>query len=66
MPTNTLKDNALLDTIGAAYKLGLQPSTLKLWRHKKIGPKYIKVGRSIRYSLADLEEYIEEHGVSHG
>lgn len=37
--------------------LGVKESTLKLWRHKGIGPAYIKPG-GVRYLVADVNAYI--------
>jgi len=36
------------------------PATLRNWRSLNFGPRAIKVGkRMIRYSLADVEEFIQ-------
>ena len=49
----------LVDTIQAAERLGgLKPNTLEGWRVQGIGPRYIKIGRLVRYSLDDLDAYI--------
>lgn len=52
---------ALLDTEGAARFLGLSPRTLENRRVSGIeSPAYTKIGRSVRYSLRDLEEFVAE------
>lgn len=33
-------------------------NTLALWRKKGVGPKYIKVGKSIRYPVSGLKEFV--------
>jgi excisionase family DNA binding protein len=43
----------------AAAYLGVSVETLRTWRQKKRGPRYRKLGRCVRYSLADLEAFIE-------
>lgn len=50
-----------LDTKGAADYLGFSPVTLRQWRCQGRGPKYVKAGRSIRYRVADLDLYQEQH-----
>lgn len=36
----------------------LADSTLEQWRLKGKGPKFIKLGRLVRYRLSDIEAYI--------
>lgn len=53
----------LIDTVQAAERLGgLKPNTLEGWRVQGIGPRYIKIGRLVRYSLDDLDAYIAAQG----
>lgn len=49
-----------LDNDGAAAFLGLKPATLEIWRCRGEGPPFIKVGRVVRYSVADLREWLAE------
>ena len=45
----------------AAQYLGVSVSTLKAWRAKKIGPKWIMRGaRLIAYRPADLERFLDD------
>ncbi|MBM4313718.1 MAG: helix-turn-helix domain-containing protein [Deltaproteobacteria bacterium] len=39
---------------------GLADSTLEQWRLKGKGPKFIKLGRLVRYRLSDLDTYISK------
>lgn len=49
----------------AARILGVHPSTLKRWRFKGAGPRFLIFnGRSIRYRAVDLEAYCDEAGQS--
>ena len=54
----------LLNTREAAELLGIQPDTLKLWRHQGRGPRYIKKGDAVQagvgYELADIEAWKAE------
>jgi predicted DNA-binding transcriptional regulator AlpA len=54
----------LVDEKQASEILGLAPGTLSVWRCEKRYPlPYVKVGRSIRYRLADLERFVESRTV---
>lgn len=46
-----------LNTEEAAAYLGIRPNTLEVWRTKKKGPKYSKIGSRVLYDLNDLESY---------
>jgi excisionase family DNA binding protein len=50
----------LLDTAGAAAYLGVSPDTMNRWRSIGGGPVYAKVGRQVRYSLSDLDAWVEQ------
>ena len=49
----------LLNEHQAARFLNLSVTTLRNWRHLRRGVPYIRVGRSVRYCIEDLERYIE-------
>lgn len=38
-------------------RMGVAVQTLQRWRWAGIGPRFIKVGRSVRYRLEDIEAY---------
>ena len=48
-----------LDTEAAAAFLGVKPGTMEIWRCNGDGPAFLKVGRVVRYSRADLVTWIE-------
>lgn len=48
-----------VNTQEAAEILGLSPNTLNQWRNLKRGPAFHKFGKSVRYSLLELEAYME-------
>lgn len=56
-PTESRK--TFLDTIEAAHHLGLQKTTLEAWRCRGEGPRFVKLGRAVRYRQADLDSWIE-------
>lgn len=43
---------------------GLKEDRLARWRWAKTGPRYIKAGRSVLYTRADIEAFLEAHAVS--
>lgn len=45
----------------AEYLGGLKPNTLENWRSRGVGPRFIKIGRLVRYSIDDLDAYLEAH-----
>lgn len=47
-----------LDTKELAAHLNLKPETLSQWRSRKQGPPYVTFGRSIRYRLDDVENWV--------
>jgi predicted DNA-binding transcriptional regulator AlpA len=53
-----------VDTEGAAKHIGLAVSTLEKLRVTGAGPKYVKLGRAVRYRISDLEKYLAERVVS--
>lgn len=55
---------ALLDTAQVARLFGIEPISLRTWRLKGVGPRFLKLGRSVRYRRSDLEAYLEERTVS--
>ena len=55
----TTRHQSLVDERAAAKWLGdLAPRTLANWRSQGRGPRFIRVGRLIRYDIGDLEVYL--------
>lgn len=48
----------VVDTQGAALRTGLSVATLEKKRVHGNGPPFLKLGRSVRYRLADLDEWM--------
>lgn len=40
--------------------LKLSPITLRNWRNQGKGPPYVKMGRSVRYRVSDIEKFLDE------
>jgi predicted DNA-binding transcriptional regulator AlpA len=52
-----------LDTFAAAEKTGLAASTLRKLRLTGEGPRFLKLGRAVRYRESDLEDWLEQRAV---
>lgn len=54
----------LVDAATAAKALGVTPGTLNVWRCTGRYPlPFVKVGRSVRYRVRDLERFIDSRTV---
>ena len=42
---------------------GLSVATLRNWRSMGRGPVYAKVGKSVRYQISDIKEFMEERKI---
>lgn len=56
---------AFIDEKEAARRLCLSVRTLQQWRLTGGGPVYCKFGRSVRYSVDDINAFIAEHRRRH-
>jgi excisionase family DNA binding protein len=46
-----------LTDIEVATRLGVSRFTVRSWRLKGVGPRFLKMGRAVRYRLEDVQEY---------
>lgn len=53
-----------VDTNGAAERIGLSAHTLNNMRVRGVGPRFMKLGRAVRYRVADLDAWMAERLVS--
>jgi predicted site-specific integrase-resolvase len=54
------KSSPLLSREAAAEFLGVKPSTLAVWACVgRYGLKFYKVGRSVKYKMSDLENFLK-------
>lgn len=52
----------LLTPKQAAFELGVTEQTLANWRNTKLqGPRWVRIGRMVRYELAEIERFITTH-----
>ncbi len=57
--SRTTTASKLLDTNQLAEQLLNKSNTIEDWRIKGVGPRYIKIGRLVRYRLEDVELWLE-------
>lgn len=62
MPTTPLEspENTLFTEPQAAHFLGVAHTTLRLYRYRKQGPQYSRLGtwKGVRYRLSDLQAWL--------
>jgi transposase len=46
-----------LTDIEVATRLGVSRFTVRSWRLKGVGPRFLKMGRAVRYRPQDLDDY---------
>lgn len=49
-----------MDTSNAAIRLDVPRTTLVYWRTQRVGPRWYKLGRHVRYDLADLDAFVDQ------
>jgi hypothetical protein len=52
-----------MTTAQAAALLQLRAQTLAVWRLRRQGPSYVRVGRAIRYRAEDLQRFLDSRTV---
>lgn len=48
-----------LDSTQLAERLTNRKNTIEGWRVKGIGPRYVKIGRLVRYRIEDVDAWLE-------
>ena len=56
----TYDETDLLTVQETASYLTVGAGSVNYWRHKKVGPRFVRVGRQIRYRRSDLDQWIED------
>ena len=46
-----------LTDVEVAVRLGVSRFTVRSWRLKGVGPRFLKMGRAVRYRSRDVDEY---------
>lgn len=55
-----LAPDVLLTGAQAAAVLGVSPLTIRSWRYQGLGPRGIKLGRALRFSVGDLRAFLRQ------
>lgn len=55
----------LLTPEQTAERLGIAPRTMANWRVVGAGPPFVRVGSRVRYTIADLETWVQTRTVGH-
>jgi len=59
--TRTTIVTKLIRTKEAAEILGTSVGTLKSWRSRGLGPKWVKLGTAVRYDVEELLDFIKRN-----
>lgn len=64
-PQTASIEKLVFNDVEAAVFLDMSAHTLRKWRTAgNRGPSYRKIGKNVRYTLGDLEAYIEKQKVA--
>ena len=58
-----VRPESLLTSEQVAGMLNVKVGTLQGWRARGVGPRYMRLNRQIRYSLADVRAYLADKAV---
>jgi excisionase family DNA binding protein len=50
-------ETRILTDVEVAERLGVSRFTVRSWRLKGVGPRFLKMGRAVRYRSKDVDEY---------
>jgi excisionase family DNA binding protein len=53
-------ESEILSEAEAAELLGVEVTTLANWRWRRMGPRFVKVGRRVRYRRADVDAWFAD------
>lgn len=58
--------NRMLTPTEVCELLSVTPETLRMWRKRRQGPSYVKLGhRTVRYWKHDVEAWVATKGIRH-
>lgn len=55
------QDTTLLSTKLLSRRWTIAPRTLERWRAEGRGPRFVRIGRHVRYRKADIDAFEAEH-----
>ncbi len=57
------REERLLNESEVAALWGVTKSLLQKMRYERRGPRFVRIGRLVRYRLSDVNRYMEENSV---
>ncbi len=57
-PAKAADPQALMTTEQVAELLAVQPRTVEQWRQARRGPRYVLLGRAVRYRPSDIDTWL--------
>lgn len=54
-----MTDSSLMTPVELSDRWRIPVGTLTQWRHRKVGPPYLHLGRHVRYRQSDVEAWLE-------
>jgi len=61
-----MNDSAAMSESELAQTANVSIAVLRKWRRERKGPRYLKLGRLVRYLARDVDAWLEEHAVDGG
>lgn len=58
IPIGLNRKRSLCEKLAGTY-IGFSPRTMQAWRMQAKGPAFLKIGRSVRYRICDLDDWLE-------
>ncbi|EHS1183811.1 helix-turn-helix domain-containing protein [Vibrio vulnificus] len=59
--TELQQKKKLLTSDQVADWLDLSPNTISQWRYLRRGPRFLKIGKNVRYAEEDVKAWLEQH-----
>lgn len=59
-PGDAMEPTVWMDTEALEARTGMPKATLVAWRYHGKGPRYARMGKHVRYRLADVEAWEQE------
>lgn len=63
LSTRTSTSRPALTEREVADQLGLSVATLRAWRHRGTGPRFVRFGRAVRYLPHDVDDFVRANVV---
>ena len=61
IPFSKLDDDVLLDTLALCQWLGVARNTPFVWHTRGVGPKRVKIGRSVKFRVGDVRRWLADN-----